>query len=179
MIAVIAAALHVPSLGVSIIFFGVLALAFIGGLLPVITGERSFSCPHCRKMVKLGATTCHHCGQSVARPKKTKAVPLSTPSLKPGESLTPGGFLRRADGKVVVPDTTKKLIDAWSAAGSIKGLTMAEIVTRVGFNADAVPAKQYTNGYTHTWSLPGYTVSVLFGNDNRAIGIEDKSERLG
>jgi RNA polymerase subunit RPABC4/transcription elongation factor Spt4 len=71
-IAVIAAAIHVPAVGVTVIFFAVLGLAFVGGLVPVIKGESAFSCPHCRKMVKLGATTCHHCGRSVARPRRPR-----------------------------------------------------------------------------------------------------------
>ena len=69
-VALIAESLHFPQILVSILFFGVLALCFVGGLLPIIRGESAFSCPHCRKMVKLGANTCHHCGKSVVRPKK-------------------------------------------------------------------------------------------------------------
>jgi|SRR5579871_3260513 len=99
--------------------------------------------------------------------------------LKAGESLTPGGFIRRADGVVEVPPDALALNRAWKAAGNIAGLTMAEIVQRVGFNADAVPAKPYTNGYAHTWSRPGYSIGILFGHDNRAIGVVDGSERLG
>src|SRR5438477_11040034 len=101
------------------------------------------------------------------------------PTLGPGESLTPGGFVRRADGVVVVPAEAKHLHDRWKAAGNIKGLTMAEIVQRVGSNADSVPAKSYNNGYSHTWSRPGYTISILFGRNNRAIGVVNGSEQLG
>lgn len=99
--------------------------------------------------------------------------------LKPGESLTPGGFLRRADGVVVISPDGKRLLDSWRAAGSIAGLTMPEIVAKVGFNCDAVPAVSFPAGYAHAWSRPGYTVSVLFGFDHKAIGILNGSERLG
>lgn len=102
-----------------------------------------------------------------------------TRRLKPGESLTPGGFVRRADGVVLIPADGKRLFDSWRGAGSIAGLTMAEIVDRVGCNCDAVPAARFTNGYAHTWSRPGYTIGVLFGLDNKAIGILDGSQRLG
>jgi len=66
-VAMVAAAVHVPSVGVSVIFFVVLGFMFFGGLFAVARGESSFSCPHCGKMVKLGAAACHHCGRSVVR----------------------------------------------------------------------------------------------------------------
>lgn len=122
--------------------------------------------------------------QRVAKATLNALTPAQSPQsrvrrLNPGESLTPGGFLRRADGVVVIPAESKRLYDSWCAAGSIASLTMAEIVGRVGFNCDPVPAVRFSNGYAHTWSRPGYTIGVLFGHDNKAIGILDGSQRLG
>lgn len=104
---------------------------------------------------------------------------VSAPRLKAGESLTPGGYVRRADGVVLIPAEGKRLFDSWRAAGTIAGLTMAEIAGRVGCNCDAVPAVRFANGYAHTWTRPGYTIGVLFGLDNKAIGILNGSQRLG
>jgi hypothetical protein len=100
------------------------------------------------------------------------------PNLGPGESLTSGGYVRRADGVVVITPQAKALLDNFRALGSPAGKTMAEIATVVG-NCDPIPAGSFTNGYAHSWSEPGYTVSVLFGHDNRAIGILNNSEVLG
>jgi hypothetical protein len=107
------------------------------------------------------------------------ATPVAQHELGPRESLTPGGFVRRADGVVIVPEETKRLIDAWANLGRVEGLTIGEIALRLGFNPDPVPAVSYSNGYAHTWTLPGYTIGVLFGHDNRAIGILGGSEQLG
>jgi hypothetical protein len=100
------------------------------------------------------------------------------PKLGPGESLTSGGYVRRADGVVVISPEGKALMDAAKAAGSLKGMTMAEIAERVG-NCDPIPAVTYSNGYSHSWSQPGYTFSVLFGHDNKAIALLANSEQLG
>jgi hypothetical protein len=40
-------------------FFGFLILALVGGLV-----GRRYWCPHCRGMVKAGATVCRHCGRT-------------------------------------------------------------------------------------------------------------------
>ncbi|MEI6447884.1 MAG: hypothetical protein WCO96_08405 [Actinomycetes bacterium] len=40
------------------LFLGFLLLALIGGLVC-----RRYWCPHCRGMVKAGATVCRHCGR--------------------------------------------------------------------------------------------------------------------
>jgi hypothetical protein len=112
--------------------------------------------------------------------KNTAPAPMATqPRLKPGESLTPGGFVRRADGVVIISNEGKALADGWQAAGKIGGLTVSEIVQLVGFSVDAVPAVRHGTGYAHTWSRPGYTIGVLFGPDNRAIGILNGSEQVG
>lgn len=100
------------------------------------------------------------------------------PTLNPGESLTSGGYVRRADGVVVVSKEAKALVEALEALGNLKGLTMAEIADRIG-NCDPIPAMKYTNGYAHSWSQPGYTFRVLFGHDHKAVGIVTGSEELG
>ena len=59
--AVFAAILHI-NIWFTLVPIGAFALyAFtIGGLRT--------RCPACRKRIKLGATACHHCGRSLARP---------------------------------------------------------------------------------------------------------------
>jgi predicted amidophosphoribosyltransferase len=37
----------------------VIALCWVGA---IFNDEQALNCPRCRKMVKLGADTCHHCG---------------------------------------------------------------------------------------------------------------------
>jgi len=126
----------------------------------------------------LGVVGEHSTSSLNSIPSANDQVAKGQAQLGPGESLTPGGFVRQADGTVIVPQETKGLFDAWAAAGGIKGMTMAEIAQRVG-NCDPVSATQWKNGYSNTWSRPGYRISVLFGPDNRAIGILNGSERLG
>jgi hypothetical protein len=36
---------------------------------------------------------------------------------------------------------------------------------------DPEPPVPHASGYLHTWSQPGYSICVLFGHDNRAIGV--------
>ena len=56
--AVIAVAVFHASVGVMLgIWVAVCLLVFVGGLVPVIKGVSVFSCPHCKKQVKLGATS--------------------------------------------------------------------------------------------------------------------------
>ena len=101
------------------------------------------------------------------------------PSLGPGESLTPGGYVRRADGVVVVTPEAAALHDATKALeNSLPGMTMAEITERLG-NCDPIPAVTYSNGYSHSWSLPGFAFSILFGHDNKAVGLLNGSIALG
>jgi hypothetical protein len=57
-------------------------------------------------------------------------------------------------------------------------MTMAEIAAQVG-NCDPIPAVPHPKGYTHSWSQPGYTISVLFGQDNKAIRIFEGSTQVG
>lgn len=140
-----------------------------------------------RKSLAVGTLGIVHGSSKKQRVAKATLDAVSPPSagrvrakrLKPGESLTPGGFVRRADGVVLIPREALLLLDSWRAAGVIAGLTMPEVVSRVGFNCDPVPAARVPNGYAHAWSRPGYTVSVLFGTDDKAIGILKGSERLG
>jgi hypothetical protein len=35
-------------------------------LAAVLNDEQALNCPRCGKMVKLGATACHHCGHATA-----------------------------------------------------------------------------------------------------------------
>lgn len=37
--------------------------------------DQELTCPWCRKLVKLGATTCHHCGRVVAASARTETPP--------------------------------------------------------------------------------------------------------
>lgn len=75
MVRVVVAALALPVV-VAVVWNGapswLLAILFLVGLAatgaPLLRGESSLRCPHCRKRVKLGATVCHHCGRSAARP---------------------------------------------------------------------------------------------------------------
>ena len=54
----------------------------------------------------------------------------------------------------------------------IAGLTLEELVQRIGFEADDLPAAFHVAGYLRSWSRPGYTISVLFeSEDGRAIRI--------
>lgn len=46
----------------AIVFWPVL-IAFM--LAAIFNDENVLNCPHCRKRVKIGASTCHHCGQTV------------------------------------------------------------------------------------------------------------------
>jgi hypothetical protein len=63
-----------------------------------------------------------------------------------------------------------------SAFGPFKGKTMAEVAESLG-NCDPAPARDLKNGYTHTWSRPGYELVLHFG---RADGKVMKAEsRLG
>ena len=61
---------------VAIAFFGVLAL-FVFSL---VTGRTVLKCPNCGKRVKLGYSTCHHCGAQVANPRA-----LGAPKFAPEE----------------------------------------------------------------------------------------------
>jgi len=53
---------HGSEVGVLVGFFGVLGLMVFG----VASGRQRLRCPFCRKRVKLGASTCHHCGRVVS-----------------------------------------------------------------------------------------------------------------
>ena len=55
----------------AIAFFGALAL-FVFSL---VTGRTVLKCPNCGKRVKLGYSTCHHCGAQVAKPRALGASP--------------------------------------------------------------------------------------------------------
>jgi hypothetical protein len=90
----------------------------------------------------------------------------------------PEAYVRRADGVVVISPEGKALADSFAVLGSVKGLTIAELVQKVG-SVDPVPAVEYTNGRSYSWSQPGYTISVLFGFDGRALGVLDGSEQVG
>ena len=57
--ALLASAVHLPGL-VWPLFIGILVM-YVVGRLAGTTGP--LKCPYCRKRVKLGATTCHHCGR--------------------------------------------------------------------------------------------------------------------
>jgi len=135
-----------------------------GGLL---FAPQRLKCASCGSTLKSGSA-------SPSRPTQRRQ-----PRLKPGETLTPGGFVRRADGVILVPEEAKRLHDSFRAAGNIVGLTPAEIAQRVGFDADPIPARRHANGYSHLWSQPGYKISILFGHDNRALGVLQNSEQLG
>jgi hypothetical protein len=105
--------------------------------------------------------------------------PSASQAAKP-DTRTKNGYVRRADGVVIVPDETKRLFDAWKAIrNDIVGLTLGEIAERVGFTADDAPPAFHSAGYLRAWSRPGYTVSVLFGPDDRAIRIPQGFEELG
>ena len=54
---------HGNQIAIALSFFGVLALA----IYPLVTGRTALRCQHCGKRVKLGYTTCHHCGQPAVR----------------------------------------------------------------------------------------------------------------
>ncbi len=47
------------------LFFPIFALAYGGAIL---NDANVLYCPYCRKRVKLGANTCHHCGRTVSSP---------------------------------------------------------------------------------------------------------------
>lgn len=55
---------HGNKLAVEIAFI----VALVAIVLPLVTGAAVLKCRYCRKRVKLGATACHHCGRSTARP---------------------------------------------------------------------------------------------------------------
>lgn len=46
----------------------------------LLSGRSALKCPNCGKRVKLGYSTCHHCGAQVARPR-----PLGAPRHDPME----------------------------------------------------------------------------------------------
>lgn len=48
-----------PESAIEVCFFLYLGIALVGGL-----AGRRYWCPHCRGMVKAGATVCRHCGRS-------------------------------------------------------------------------------------------------------------------
>ena len=48
-------------------FFLILPLSLLGWFF---NDDQELKCPYCRKLVKLGATTCHHCGRVVARSQR-------------------------------------------------------------------------------------------------------------
>ena len=118
---------------------------------------------------------CVNCGTTLKSGSGSGPSRFSIPAsqvAKP-ETRTKHGYVRRADGVVVVPEETKRLFDAWKdARADIAGLTLEELVQRIGFEADDLPAAFHVAGYLRSWSRPGYTISVLFGReDGRAIRI--------
>lgn len=67
---------------IAIAFFGVLGLIVLG----MFSGGIVLKCPYCHKRVKIGATTCHHCGRTVTKAKPAAPTvpvvstdPLSVP----------------------------------------------------------------------------------------------------
>lgn len=44
-----------------------LIIVLAGANLPLMAGTSALRCPACRKRVKMGAATCHHCGRFVGR----------------------------------------------------------------------------------------------------------------
>jgi uncharacterized membrane protein len=59
-VAAIASAVWRPLVGP--VFFLVFAAVMV---LAMFNDRNILYCPYCRKRVKMGATTCHHCGQNV------------------------------------------------------------------------------------------------------------------
>src|SRR5205085_2554013 len=86
--------------------------------------------------------------------------------LGPGESLTSGGYVRTAEGKVIVPDETFEFIQQVIAVGDFAGKTMPEAAAALG-NCDPAPARDLKQGYEHTWSRPGYELTIQFGFDHK------------
>lgn len=116
---------------------------------------------------------CVSCGATLKSGSRWQAA-QAAPTTKPEESRTKGGYVKRG-GKVVVPKETMKLIEAWrtcgTADGTITGLTMADVVSRVGQEAEPLlPHQRFDWGDVYTWSRPGFSISVLFA-DGRAVRV--------
>ncbi len=127
---------------------------------------------------------CITCGETLkaGSPATSRArSPAPAPKPATGETRTKHGYVRRANGNVVVPRETGRLYNAWrTVRADIAGLTLAEIVQRVGFEPDATAAETHMPDYLKTWSRPGYTISVLFDSaTDRALRIPKSFEELG
>lgn len=94
---------------------------------------------------------------------------------------TAGGFqqITRADGVkvVLIPPKSLKLQKKWKALGTVKGMQLAQIVGHVGRPDGAPGLGKNGFGFTHTWSRPGYTITIWFSDDEVALGVA--TERLG
>jgi hypothetical protein len=63
--------------------------------------------------------------------------------------------------------------------GGLRGLTVSEISQCVGRDPDPETPVPHASGYLLTWSQPGYSISVLFGHDERAMGVPQGREHVG
>jgi hypothetical protein len=90
-----------------------------------------------------------------------------------GESLTSGGYVRRADGTVLLPESTVEFMNTVAMFRDFIGKSTLDIATSLG-NCDPAPAIDLEHGYVHTWSRLGYELVVGFGEDGRAEWIHEE-----
>jgi hypothetical protein len=92
-----------------------------------------------------------------------------------GEPLTSGGFVRRADGTVVLPEGTIEFLGRVAAVRDCTGKTMLQIAAILG-NCDPAPAIVLPEHdvYVHTWSRVGFELTVGFGADGAARWIHEE-----
>lgn len=63
--------------------------------------------------------------------------------------------------------------------GDLRGLTIEEIVSAVGQYTTKKPVtitdRDNEQGVIYTWTEPKYEISLLFGSDNRCIGVNNET----
>lgn len=63
--------------------------------------------------------------------------------------------------------------------GDLRGLTIEEIVAAVGQYTSQKPVqitdRNNEQGVIYTWTEPKYEISLLFGSDNRCIGVNSET----
>lgn len=63
--------------------------------------------------------------------------------------------------------------------GDLRGLTIEEIVSAVGQYTSRKPVtitdRDNEQGVIYTWTEPKYEISLLFGSDNRCIGVNSET----
>lgn len=63
--------------------------------------------------------------------------------------------------------------------GDLRGLTIEEIVSAVGQYTSQKPVRitdrDNEQGVIYTWTEPKYEISLLFGSDNRCIGVNSET----